>query len=200
MDNQFRDNTKALIYNIFAKDSKFKKFSQDTLDTLSCQIEMSCNNSNIDKAHQLHIPIFWKDPKFVEQYSNVCYHVSINLDPESSVNNGQRYLIDQLLPNAYFIEHKFYDQEAFKQKLLYDIKKIGYMTSLELNPIINKQYTDQIEQRSNQTIQIKTTKMYLCPECKQRDAKFWTGQTRSGDEGYTVFIQCQRCWHNWKQY
>lgn len=62
-----------------------------------------------------------------------------------------------------------------------------------LNPEANKKYKEEIELRSQQSVVIKTTKMYVCPGCNGRDSKYHIQQTRSGDEGYTVFITCQIC-------
>ena len=38
-----------------------------------------------------------------------------------------------------------------------------------------------------------------CPECQHPQAKFYTLQLRSVDEGSTVFYECLGCKHKWNQ-
>jgi len=38
-----------------------------------------------------------------------------------------------------------------------------------------------------------------CPKCGHGEATFQTMQTRSADEGQTVFYICAKCSHKWKQ-
>ena len=39
-----------------------------------------------------------------------------------------------------------------------------------------------------------------CPKCKHDKAKFWTLQTRAGDEAETRFFECTKCKHRWREY
>ncbi len=39
-----------------------------------------------------------------------------------------------------------------------------------------------------------------CPECKNKEAFFWTLQTRSSDESETKFYKCVKCEHTWRFY
>ncbi|MCH7568691.1 MAG: transcription factor S [Nanoarchaeota archaeon] len=39
-----------------------------------------------------------------------------------------------------------------------------------------------------------------CPECKYKEAYFWTLQTRSSDESETKFYRCTKCEHTWRDY
>jgi DNA-directed RNA polymerase subunit M len=39
-----------------------------------------------------------------------------------------------------------------------------------------------------------------CPECDNDEAKFWTMQTRAGDEAETRFFECTACGHTWREY
>ena len=37
-------------------------------------------------------------------------------------------------------------------------------------------------------------------KCGNRQAYFWTVQTRAGDEAETRFFQCTKCNHRWREY
>jgi len=39
-----------------------------------------------------------------------------------------------------------------------------------------------------------------CPKCKNKEAFFWTRQTRSSDEAETKFYKCTKCRHTWRDY
>lgn len=40
----------------------------------------------------------------------------------------------------------------------------------------------------------------VCPKCGNKEAYFWTSQTRSGDEAETRFFKCTKCKHTWREY
>lgn len=39
-----------------------------------------------------------------------------------------------------------------------------------------------------------------CPKCGHNEARFWTVQTRAGDEPETKFLKCTECGHTWREY
>jgi len=39
-----------------------------------------------------------------------------------------------------------------------------------------------------------------CPKCGNKEAYYWTVQTRAGDEAETKFLKCTRCKHTWRDY
>lgn len=39
-----------------------------------------------------------------------------------------------------------------------------------------------------------------CPKCPNKEAYFWTSQTRAGDEAETKFFRCTKCKHTWREY
>ena len=39
-----------------------------------------------------------------------------------------------------------------------------------------------------------------CPKCGNKEAYFWTSQTRSADEAETKFFKCVKCNHTWREY
>ncbi|NQV09148.1 transcription factor S [Candidatus Woesearchaeota archaeon] len=39
-----------------------------------------------------------------------------------------------------------------------------------------------------------------CPKCKNKEAYFWTVQTRASDEPETKFMKCVKCSQIWRDY
>jgi transcription factor S len=39
-----------------------------------------------------------------------------------------------------------------------------------------------------------------CQKCGNKEAYFWTSQTRAGDEAETKFFKCTKCKHTWREY
>lgn len=40
----------------------------------------------------------------------------------------------------------------------------------------------------------------VCPNCGNKEAYWWTQQTRSADEPATLFYKCTKCNHTWRSY
>jgi len=39
-----------------------------------------------------------------------------------------------------------------------------------------------------------------CEKCDNKEAYYWTLQTRAGDEPETKFLRCTKCEHTWRDY
>ena len=40
----------------------------------------------------------------------------------------------------------------------------------------------------------------ICGKCGNKEAYFWTSQTRAGDEAETKFYKCTKCKNTWRDY
>ncbi len=40
----------------------------------------------------------------------------------------------------------------------------------------------------------------ICQKCGNKEAWFWTSQTRAGDEAETRFFRCTKCRYTWREY
>lgn len=54
-----------------------------------------------------------------------------------------------------------------------------------------------VSQKDTQILPIVGEK---CKKCGNKEAYFWTVQTRSGDEAETKFFKCTKCEHTWREY
>ena len=52
----------------------------------------------------------------------------------------------------------------------------------------------------NKDIDIYPVINAICSKCNNKEAWFWTSQTRSGDEAETRFLRCTKCKHTWREY
>ncbi len=49
-------------------------------------------------------------------------------------------------------------------------------------------------------VQPMPTVKVTCPKCNHNKAVYWQLQTRSADEGSTIFYRCVKCHHTWRTY
>lgn len=52
------------------------------------------------------------------------------------------------------------------------------------------------EKQKETKAKVKMTIKEQCPSCKHPELKYYTMQTRSADEGSTVFYECENCLHS----
>ncbi len=53
---------------------------------------------------------------------------------------------------------------------------------------------------SDSGAEIHPTTPVECPKCTNKEAYYWTKQTRAGDEPETQFFKCTACKHQWRDY
>jgi DNA-directed RNA polymerase subunit M len=53
---------------------------------------------------------------------------------------------------------------------------------------------------TSQTEEIHPITSVECPKCGNKEAYYWTKQTRASDEPETQFFKCVACGHQWREY
>lgn len=211
-----RNPTKQLIFSVCKNYQPFNELNIINKIKIVNYIEKSIVSAALDRATSNNIPAYWEDQNFISVYSGIGYHILSNLDVNSSVNSNKRvfiktYLIGKVVEYIVFLDLKKY---VLKKNNLpndviciikdyigvLDLKNIGYMTSIQLNPYINQIYLTELAIRSLQTIKNKFSNLHTCPECGGNKSVEKPIQTRSLDEGQTLFITCQQCNYTWTQY
>lgn len=226
MEKNIRKSEKKSIYNGCLNYSVFKNLDKDLRKKLVCLIESSILDATIDKTTEQNIPTYWDNKTFIEYYCSISYNIKINIDICSSINKNKtelvkNYLIDRLcnyMVSEYLKKsYVLYKKEKNTTNYLFNLSKpifthilsklpvcnpvkIAYMNSRDLNPYINQEYIDDLQQRMEQKVKIKYSAMYTCSQCKNKKTQMHEIQTRSSDEGGTLFINCLVCNHTWRQY
>lgn len=207
--NIYRQREYDAIYQCLLEYEPYSHLPESYLKRATKLIERGCHNASIDKASERNIPIYWDEEEFIDQYSNIGYHIKMNIDITSPIlENRPReikyYLIEKIYNHSlkeYLLEHPMLDQEIMIKILDYlpivNPLDLGKMTSIEMNPEISKPIIDKIKQRENEKIKIKYSTMYKCPRCFERKTTFNEVQKRRGDEGGTLQITCTACGHMW---
>ena len=228
IDNEIRKNERNAIGACCKSFKLFRNLDLTLQHKLIFDLESSILDASIDSARERNIPVYWDSNEFIDQYSSIGYNVKINIDINSSVNRNKKdnfirhYLILNLyntvitkyLSKLYLKYNKSNKSNSinlfnipmsiFNYILSYiptlNINLVGYMNSLELNPYINQIYIDALELRCKQIVKIKYSEMYTCQQCGNKKTQMREIQTRSSDEGGTLFINCIICGSTWRQY
>lgn len=190
----------------------FTHLSKKNQNLLVKRLERGCYNANIDRANQNHVPNYWENSVFAEQYETICYNTKVNLDPLSSINKSlnnkmKNYLIIRVY-NSIIVElltkiwfEKKYSKSSLKMLIskIPHIKaeRVGGLSSIDMNPSISRKIIEDIALRGKQTINKKYTTMYKCPKYGHAQATIRSQQTKAGDEGVTHFLHCLICGDRW---
>jgi len=75
------------------------------------------------------------------------------------------------------------------------------------NNLENTKITETVSKNEKEVEVIEKTDLEIlpkieaeCDKCGNREAFFWTLQTRAGDEPETKFLKCIKCSHIWRDY
>ncbi len=90
--------------------------------------------------------------------------------------------------------------KELEEGLFYVCKSCGYKEPYDASNL----YVDVTREERVLVLQKDTTAEPVvkveCPKCGNEEAYTWIVQTRSGDEGGTVFYRCTRCRYTWRVY
>ena len=214
LDEYYRDTERVAIRGCLENYELFETLPSRWQTELVMMLERGCNNATFDKALERNIPKIWDEPKYVEQYSNIGYHLKINLDPTSSVNIEKPEIEGTFLANMIYNHMLFMistdgcdDKQVAAMRLVFDMYipsfdplEVAFMSGRELNPYLSQDNWLEIQEREKQKIDQKFTKMYPCGQCGTRRATFKKIQTCALDEDNTLFIECDECGHCWRIY
>jgi DNA-directed RNA polymerase subunit M/transcription elongation factor TFIIS len=212
MSVDHRELERRELTNCLSGYAPFWEFDFDLRNWCVKTIERSIYNATVDKAKEKGIRSFWSEADFVAIYDGISANLRENIDIDSNINSPHVEEIRTHVANKICEAMKFriitealgagvgpgtqYIERMRAAQKIFDLAKIGYYSSLTLNPAINRPYIEQLQIRNSQETVIRYSKMYLCV-CGERKTKTYELQTRSLDEGGTLFIQCLSCHRVW---
>jgi len=84
----------------------------------------------------------------------------------------------------------------------YGCARCGYSAKekvkIEASEKINKK--EKIGVIKDKDTDVFPTTNAICPKCGNKEAYFWSAQTRAADEAETRFYRCTKCKHTWREY
>jgi DNA-directed RNA polymerase subunit M/transcription elongation factor TFIIS len=144
-------------------------------------MEIGIYNWTIQYSEKNKIIKNWKNSRFNKLYLEKSRSVLANIDKSSYVQNNR--LLDRLSEKE-FLPHDIpymKPENAFPERWKETID--SYM----------KKYKNAYEKQD-----VVVSSLFRCGKCKKKECTYYTQQTRSGDEGETVFVKCMNCGNAWK--
>lgn len=207
-----RENERKQIYDAIISYRLFNTLTNAQIQWLIKTIERGLYNTTIDKAKEHNIPVYWHNNNFVARYTSLGYTLKMNIDINSSVNQHRPTFVREYVASRiyawftikylrFLVKSMRTLRQASPQVMQYigsyiphfDPEKLAGMPAQELNPLINEPYILRLQIRAEQSTKIKYSKMYSCYNCGEKKTKVYELQTRSLDEGGTLFIECLVC-------
>lgn len=118
---------------------------------------------------------------FIELYSIRCGIIYNIIDPNSDISKSNNLLIIN---------------DIIDEKI--NIDEIGYKSEKELCPQSFKKEMDEINLRTEQVLESKSSSIFKCPKCKERKVSYKEVQLRSIDEAPDYICTCLHCKHLFK--
>ena len=144
---------------------------------ISVNMEKAIYNYTIQESTQRKIVKKWENPCFVHIYVDRLRTMYTNLKNTDLVI---RIVSEEITPHeAVFMTHQEMNEGRWRS--LIEKKKI-----LDANRF------------NNNNMEASTT-LFTCSKCKSNKCTFYALQTRSCDEGETIFVTCTNCGKRWKR-
>ncbi len=144
-------------------------------------MEIGIYNWTIQFSEKNKIIKNWNNPRFHKLYVEKARSTISNIDKESYITNNR--LLDRLAEREFlphdipFMKPENTFPERWKETIDAYMKK--YKNAYEIQDVV-------------------VSSLFRCGKCKKKECTYYTQQTRSGDEGETVFVKCMNCGNAWK--
>lgn len=161
---------------------KMIKDKASNLDDVQAKdMEIGIYNWTIDYSNDNKIIKNWKNPRFYKVYAEKARSIISNIDKNSYIDNTR--LMTRLNENEFapheisFLKPENMFPERWKKTVDAYLKK--YENAYERKDVV-------------------VSSLFRCGKCKKKQCTYFEAQTRSADEGATVFVSCLNCGNKWK--
>jgi DNA-directed RNA polymerase subunit M/transcription elongation factor TFIIS len=144
-------------------------------------LEVGIYNWTIEYSNENKIIKNWKNPRFYKLYIEKARSVVSNIDQEGYLENKRlatRMSEKEFTPHEIaFMKPENVFPERWKDTVDAYLKK--YENAYERKDVV-------------------VSSLFRCGKCKKKECTYFEAQTRSADEGATVFVSCLNCGNKWK--
>jgi DNA-directed RNA polymerase subunit M/transcription elongation factor TFIIS len=165
----------TMIIENFQKLLFIKKLTKADTNVLQ-ELERGIYNWSIREADKKGFSCTWEDRHFIKIYIRKAISIYQNLSSD----------------NTKLIKFAMEGDNAYK---------LSDMTPTELYPEKHAEIINKLKEKDKVMFEKRAcvgSKHFKCGKCKERDVAVTTAQTRSGDEGITLFLTCNNCGNQWK--
>lgn len=157
--------------------SKIQEIIGSTNDNISSNLEKAIYNYAIREATQRKIVKKWENSCFVHLYVDRLRTMYMNFKNTEFLN---KIRLGEISPHdSVFMTHQ-------------EMNETHWHTLIEKKKIIDA------NRFNNNNMEASTT-LFTCSKCKSNKCTFYALQTRSCDEGETIFVTCTNCGKRWKR-
>lgn len=152
-----------------------KKLTKSDTNVLQ-ELERGIYNWSIREADKKGFTCTWEDRHFIKVYTRKAISIYQNLSSD----------------NTKLVKFALEGDNAYK---------LSEMTPTELYPEKHAEIINKLKEKDKVMFEKRAgvgSKHFKCGKCKESDVAVTTAQTRSGDEGITLFLTCNNCGNQWK--
>lgn len=150
-------------------------------DTEIKDLEVGIYNWAIEYSTQHKIIKNWKNPRFTKIYIEKARSIVSNIDSQGYLDNKR--LLTRL------------NEKEFTPHEIAFMKPENVFPEMWKNTVdaYMKKYENAYERKD-----VVVSSLFRCGKCKKKECTYFEAQTRSADEGATVFVSCLNCGNKWK--
>jgi DNA-directed RNA polymerase subunit M/transcription elongation factor TFIIS len=162
--------------------SVLASFVPDLADRQVRALEVSIFNAAILAQTEAGLDATWGEV-FMSEYKRLAVGVAANLTQEPQFSNGNVELLNRVLRGEV------------------DVSDIVNMAPSDIRPDTVRGLDTAVERLAKMTLHKPSTQstMFRCPKCSGQSCSYTELQTRSADEGTTIFLFCRSCSTQWTE-
>lgn len=166
------------LSSVFKQHDKFLKLNIDDRFELLDKIEEACLSYTNAEASECNFMASFESDIYSLAYILAYGKIAENIDQENNVKNT--YLFNAIIDGSI------------------DITILPRLKASELFPDKYRDIINKLEMSKNIQVAVKTSKLYTCSRCKNKECTYENLYNRSLDEGVNLTVLCIACGFSWK--